>query len=70
MLPVVLAGFIGGRLAYVVGWEPELFWREPLGILAVEIAFGLSLLQGASLALLAVALVAFGRRLTARKALT
>jgi phosphatidylglycerol:prolipoprotein diacylglycerol transferase len=36
----------------------------------VEIAFGLSLLQGASLALLAVALVAFGRRLTARKALT
>lgn len=34
-LPVVLAGFIGGRLAYVVGWEPELFWRDPLGILAV-----------------------------------
>ena len=29
-LPVVLAG-----LAYVVGWEPELLWRDPLGILAV-----------------------------------
>lgn len=34
-LPVVLAGFLGGRLAYVVGWEPDLFWRDPLGILAV-----------------------------------
>ncbi len=34
-LPVVLAGLAGGRLAYVVGWEPELFWRNPLGILAV-----------------------------------
>ncbi|MFZ1058436.1 MAG: prolipoprotein diacylglyceryl transferase [Candidatus Rokuibacteriota bacterium] len=35
MLPVVLAGFIGGRLAHVLGWEPELLWRDPLGILAV-----------------------------------
>ena len=35
MLPVVLAGFVGARLAYVVGWESELFWRDPLGILAV-----------------------------------
>lgn len=34
-LPVILSGFAGGRLAYVVGWEPELFWRDPLGILAV-----------------------------------
>jgi phosphatidylglycerol:prolipoprotein diacylglycerol transferase len=34
-LPVILAGFLGGRLAYVVGWEPELLWRDPLGILAV-----------------------------------
>jgi len=34
-LPVVLAGLAGGRLAYVVGWEPELLWRDPLGILAV-----------------------------------
>ena len=34
-LPVVLAGFVGGRLAYVVGWEPELLWRDPIGILAV-----------------------------------
>jgi phosphatidylglycerol:prolipoprotein diacylglycerol transferase len=35
MLPVVLAGFVGGRLAYVAGWEPDLLWRDPLGILAV-----------------------------------
>ncbi|MBI4589982.1 MAG: prolipoprotein diacylglyceryl transferase [Candidatus Rokubacteria bacterium] len=34
-LPVILAGFIGGRLAHVLGWEPELLWRDPLGILAV-----------------------------------
>ena len=34
-MPVILAGFVGGRLAYVVGWEPELLWRDPLGILAV-----------------------------------
>lgn len=34
-LPVILAGFIGGRLAHVLGWEPELIWRDPLGILAV-----------------------------------
>ena len=34
-LPVILAGFVGGRLAYVVGWEPEILWRDPLGILAV-----------------------------------
>lgn len=34
-VPVVLAGLIGGRLAYVVGWEPELFWRDPVGVLAV-----------------------------------
>jgi len=34
-LPVVLAGFLGGRLGYVVGWEPDLRWRDPLGVLAV-----------------------------------
>ena len=34
-LPVVLAGLIGGRLFYVLGWEPELFSQDPLGILAV-----------------------------------
>lgn len=34
-LPVVLAGFAGGRLAYVIGWEPELLWRDPVGVLAV-----------------------------------
>lgn len=34
-VPVVLAGLLGGRLAYVAGWEPELLWRDPLGILAV-----------------------------------
>lgn len=34
-VPVILAGFAGGRLAHVLGWEPELFWREPLAILAV-----------------------------------
>ncbi|KRT67462.1 MAG: hypothetical protein XU13_C0099G0017, partial [Candidatus Rokubacteria bacterium CSP1-6] len=36
----------------------------------VELAFGLSLLQGSSLALLAIALVAFGWRLAGRKAFT
>ena len=34
-LPVVLAGFAGGRLAYVLGWEPDLFWRDPIGVFAV-----------------------------------
>lgn len=34
-LPVIVAGFLGGRLAHVLGWEPELLWRDPLGILAV-----------------------------------
>jgi len=34
-LPVILAGFVGGRLAYVLGWEPELFWQDPLGVFAV-----------------------------------
>ena len=34
-LPVVLAGFLGARLGYVVGCEPELLWRDPLGIVAV-----------------------------------
>lgn len=34
-VPVVLAGILGGRLAYVVGWEPELFWRDPLALVAV-----------------------------------
>ena len=34
-VPVVVAGIVGARLAYVVGWEPELFWRDPVGILAV-----------------------------------
>jgi phosphatidylglycerol:prolipoprotein diacylglycerol transferase len=33
--PVVLAGFVGGRLAYVAGWEPTLLWQDPLGVLAV-----------------------------------
>src|SRR5581483_10112962 len=32
---VILAGFIGARLAYVVGWEPELLWRDPAGVFAV-----------------------------------
>jgi phosphatidylglycerol---prolipoprotein diacylglyceryl transferase len=30
-----LTGLAGARLAYVVGWEPELLWRDPLGVLAV-----------------------------------
>src|SRR3972149_5004282 len=34
-LPVVRAGFLGGRLGYVVGWEPELLWTDPVGIVAV-----------------------------------
>ena len=34
-LPVVLAGFLGGRLGYVIGWEPELLWTDPVGIVAV-----------------------------------
>lgn len=34
-LPVILAGLAGGRLAYVLGWEPELLWRDPVGVLAV-----------------------------------
>jgi phosphatidylglycerol:prolipoprotein diacylglycerol transferase len=34
-LPVIAAGFLGGRLVYVAGWEPELFWRDPLGVFAV-----------------------------------
>jgi len=34
-VPAILAGFAGARLAYVVGWEPDLFWRDPLGVLAV-----------------------------------
>ena len=34
-LPVIVVGFLGGRLAHVLGWEPELLWRDPLGILAV-----------------------------------
>ena len=34
-LPVIVAGLVGGRLAYVLGWEPELLWRDPLGVLAV-----------------------------------
>jgi phosphatidylglycerol:prolipoprotein diacylglycerol transferase len=34
-LPVVLTGLVGGRLAYVLGWEPELFSQDPLGIFAV-----------------------------------
>lgn len=32
---VIVAGFLGARLAYVVGWEPELFWRDPPGVFAV-----------------------------------
>ena len=34
-VPVVLAGFVGARLAYVLGWEPDLLWRDPVGVLAV-----------------------------------
>jgi phosphatidylglycerol:prolipoprotein diacylglycerol transferase len=34
-LVVILAGVLGARLAYVVGWEPELFWRDPAGVFAV-----------------------------------
>lgn len=33
--PAVLGGLLGGRLVYVVGWERELLWRDPLGVLAV-----------------------------------
>jgi phosphatidylglycerol:prolipoprotein diacylglycerol transferase len=32
---VILAGFLGARLAYVVGWEPDLLWRDPAGVFAV-----------------------------------
>jgi len=32
---VILAGLAGARLAYVVGWEPDLFWRDPAGVFAV-----------------------------------
>ncbi|MBI4013225.1 MAG: prolipoprotein diacylglyceryl transferase [Candidatus Rokubacteria bacterium] len=32
---VILAGVAGARLAYVIGWEPELFWRDPAGVFAV-----------------------------------
>lgn len=32
---LVVAGLAGARLAYVIGWEPELFWRDPAGIFAV-----------------------------------
>src|SRR3990167_8038645 len=31
----VLAGLAGARLAYVLGWEPELFWSDPVGVVAV-----------------------------------
>jgi phosphatidylglycerol:prolipoprotein diacylglycerol transferase len=34
-LPIVLWGLLGGRLGYVVGWEPDLLWRDPLDVLAV-----------------------------------
>ena len=32
---VVLAGLAGARLAYVLGWEPELLWSDPIGVVAV-----------------------------------
>ncbi len=32
---VILAGFLGARLAYVVGWEPDLLTRDPVGVFAV-----------------------------------
>ena len=32
---VAVAGLVGARLAYVVGWEPELLWRDPVGVFAV-----------------------------------
>jgi phosphatidylglycerol:prolipoprotein diacylglycerol transferase len=31
----ILAGLVAARLAYVIGWEPELFWRDPMGVIAV-----------------------------------
>jgi phosphatidylglycerol:prolipoprotein diacylglycerol transferase len=34
-MPVFVAGLVGGRLAHVLGWEPELLWRDPLGVLAI-----------------------------------
>lgn len=34
-VPVIVAGLLGGRLTYVLGWEPDLLWRDPIGILAV-----------------------------------
>lgn len=34
-LPVIVAGLVGGRLAHVLGWEPELFSRDPFGVLAI-----------------------------------
>ena len=34
-VPVVIAGLLGARVAYVLGWEPELFWRDPVGVVAV-----------------------------------
>lgn len=33
---MILAGLVGARLAYVIGWEPDLFWRDPAGVFAVS----------------------------------
>lgn len=35
LLPVLIGGFLGARLFYVVFWEPVLLWSDPLGLLAV-----------------------------------
>ncbi|HAM60123.1 MAG: prolipoprotein diacylglyceryl transferase [Candidatus Rokubacteria bacterium GWC2_70_24] len=62
-LPVILAGLAGGRLAYVLGWEPELLWRDPFGVLAVWRG-GLALHGGLLAGLAAGVWYARGRRLS------